>query len=306
MFALRGVAVSLAVFVLGYSSLSFAIAYAWKLGTRARPARANADLLFGLRMLPLAASLLVTAVFVVPSFLFLEPHSIHEPIGPIPLGLSSVGLGLLAAGSFKAATALRRTWQIVGNWLKDSSSIDLRAEIPVVQVRGAVPAMAVAGIRNPRALVSEAAASVLTEGELRTALRHEVAHVRRRDNLKKLLFHLCVFPGMEQLEDSWREAAEMAADDAAVSNPGEALDLAAALVKLSRLAPAPAAELTTALIDSSQIAARVERLLAWDEARRQFSATYVVVPALAMVVAGMMAYGTILTQAHVLTEWLVR
>jgi len=43
----------------------------------------------------------------------------------------------------------------------------------------------------------------------------------------------------------------MAADDAAVSNASEALDLAAAVIKLSRLAPLLAAgELTTALVHS--------------------------------------------------------
>jgi Zn-dependent protease with chaperone function len=67
---------------------------------------------------------------------------------------------------------------------------------------------------------------------LQTALNHEVAHVSRRDNLKKLLLRFVAFPGMSGLETAWLEATEMAADDAAVSTAGDALDLAAALIKL--------------------------------------------------------------------------
>ena len=37
------------------------------------------------------------------------------------------------------------------------------------------------------------------------------------DNLKKLVFRFCPFPGMSKLESAWSQAAEMAADDAAVA-----------------------------------------------------------------------------------------
>jgi len=94
-------------------------------------------------------------------------------------------------------------------------------------------------------LLSDAAAAVLSPQELATALQHEMAHAHRRDNLKKLLFRFCAFPGMSRLEAAWCEAEEMAADDAAVASVGDALDLASALIKLSRLAPVhPAAALT--------------------------------------------------------------
>ena len=45
-------------------------------------------------------------------------------------------------------------------------------------------------------LLSGAAELVLTTNELQTALNHEIAHVRRRDNLKKLLLRFVAFPGM--------------------------------------------------------------------------------------------------------------
>ena len=62
----------------------------------------------------------------------------------------------------------------------------------------------------------------------------------------------------------------MAADDEAVSSFRDALDLAAALIKLSRQAPAqPCAELATALLHSSteSLKVRVQRLFIWNSAR---------------------------------------
>ena len=304
-FAIRGIAVSLAVFALAYGLLSCAVAFGWKLAARVRRLPANADLLFGLRMLPLTVAVLVAGVFVVPSFLFLEPRSVHEPIGAVPFGLSFCSIALLVAGWSRAAAGLRKTSRMVAEWMKGSTISGLKAAFPLVRVRGAAPALAVVGIRHPRVLISDDAAALLTKAEFQAALRHEVAHVRRRDNLKKLLFQVCAFPGMAPLEVAWREASETAADEAAVTSSNQAVDLAAALIKLARLGAGPAADFSTALIDSSRVAARVERLMAWDETRR-FSFAYVMVPILATFGAGMMVYGTMLAHTHALTEWLVR
>jgi beta-lactamase regulating signal transducer with metallopeptidase domain len=170
-----------------------------------------------------------------------------------------------------------------------------------------------AGILRPRLWLSGAAEFVLTERELQSALRHELVHVRRRDNLRKLVLRLVASPGMKPLENAWREATEMAADDAAVSNASEALDLAAAVIKLSRLVPlAPAAELTTALVHSpaESVNARVERLIAWTE-RRQSAAPgdsirYSLCAAAALAGTLVVTYGTLLMRVHAATEWLVR
>src|ERR1700683_5320647 len=100
------------------------------------------------------------------------------------------------------------------------------------------------------------------------ALKHEFAHMKSRDNLKKLIFCFCPFPGMAKLESAWSQTAELAADDAAVSNLDDAVDLAAALVKLSRLVPVEAAPVCTVGFVTGSISARVARLLAWDETRK--------------------------------------
>jgi beta-lactamase regulating signal transducer with metallopeptidase domain len=154
---------------------------------------------------------------------------------------------------------------------------------------------------------------VLTERELKTALRHEMVHVRRRDNLRKLVLRLMSFPGMAELESAWRDATEMAADDAAVSSAFEALDLAAALIKLSRLVPLePPAELTTALVHSpaESVNARVARLIAWTEHWRSpdqgHSLASAICAAAAVVVTLALTYGQLLVRVHTATEWLVR
>jgi hypothetical protein len=118
---------------------------------------------------------------------------------------------------------------------------------------------------------------------------------------------------MAELEASWREASEMAADDAAVSSASEALDLAAALIKLSRLGPLePPGELTTALVHSpaESVNARVERLIAWNERRqspaKEYSLGYALCEVAAVAIALALTYSHLLVRVHAATEWLVR
>ena len=65
---------------------------------------------------------------------------------------------------------------------------------------------------------------------------------------------------MAGLENAWQEAAELAADDGAVDSICDALDLATALIKLSRLMPVRSAPaFTMALVSGSgSVRGRVE------------------------------------------------
>ena len=174
------------------------------------------------------------------------------------------------------------------------------------------PGLAVAGVRDPKVLVSEASIAALTPPELRTALRHELAHVRSHDNLKKLLFRLSAFPGMAPLERTWSEEAELAADDSAVASVDDALDLAAALIKVSRLGSAqPCPELATGLLHSSTaLPLRLQRLFSWEQRPRSLGSGtgrwYGIISAVAMLVLVVTTYSAALTQVHAVTEWLVR
>jgi beta-lactamase regulating signal transducer with metallopeptidase domain len=141
------------------------------------------------------------------------------------------------------------------------------------------------------------------------ALKHEHEHMKSRDNLKRLILVFCPFPGMAKLESAWSQAAELAADDAAVSNQRDALDLAAALVKLSSLVPVKAPVCSTGFVAGS-ISQRVAFLLDWDEAsqsRRVHVRTWFVIPfAVALSLLTTVAYGPVLAFTHEVTEWLVR
>jgi Zn-dependent protease with chaperone function len=321
MFALRGVAVSFSVFVILYSALSLLVSGVWRsvwLGGLQHSARRCADLLFALRLTPFVVAAGATLALAVPSFLLLEPRAVEEPMGAAALLLGLCGLIVLLGGVWKAAAALLRAARTVARWSSgarviESRAVNSRESVSVLRVSGAVPPLTAAGILRPRVWLSRAAEFVLTERELETALRHEFVHVRRRDNLRKLILRLVAFPGMAEFESAWREASEMAADDAAVSSASDALDLAAAVIKLSRLTPLqPPAELTTALVHSpaESVNARVERLVAWAERRQSPPKRYFFVYPLCAAVAVMatlaVTYSALLVRVHAATEWLVR
>src|SRR5258708_13028088 len=115
MFVLRGIAVSLTFFVLLYCLLSALVAAAWRsLKLLHATERSLAGLLFALRVFPLAASVVITFAFVVPSFQLLEPHSMNsdEGIGAMPLALGVCALLLIACGCFRVITAQTRTSRV--------------------------------------------------------------------------------------------------------------------------------------------------------------------------------------------------
>jgi Zn-dependent protease with chaperone function len=319
MFAARCIGVSLAVFVLLYVSLSLSVSWGWKLIRRVcrpRSARGSADLLFVLRMLPLAVSTLITFAVTLPSFLLLEPRATNEAIGTAPLALGLCCLILIATGITRAAMTQSRASRALMKWLDGSrlmeSQITESGEaVPIFRTGNNSPSLTVAGVCAPKVLVSEAAFATLNPPELRTALRHEIAHALRYDNLKKLVFRFSAFPAMADLERAWSEQTEMAADDAAVSSFQDALDLAAALIKVSRLGPTESSsELTMALLHSSTaLSARVQRLVRWE--KRQIPGTrdrrWYALPLVAATAIGVaMIYGPALSQMHAVTEWLVR
>ena len=311
MFALRGIAVSLTFFVLLYCLLSSVVAVSWRWLRLLHAAEQSvADLLFALRVLPLFASIFITAAFVIPSFQILEPRAVDEGMGTATSALGVAALALLAYGSYRVIAAQLRTSRIVARWLEGARPFDTGEPAATLRSRCAAPPLTLIGMREPRVLISDSAASLLAHDELRVALKHELAHIRSWDNLKKLFFRFAPFPGLSKLEAVWSQSAELAADDAAVSTRCEALDLASALVKLSRLVPVEAAPACTVGFVSGSIRARVARLLAWDEASkahaRPIPRWIALPPRIVAACCAFFAYGPVLAFTHELTEWLVR
>lgn len=315
MFALRGIAVSFSVFLIVYCAASLAVLCSWnRVYQRVHelPMQCVGNLFFALRMFPLALAGLITAAFAVPSFLLLEPRSIVEPMGNIPLALAILGSALAVFGLANAVLALRKASRTVSSWSDSAEEIASPVPFPVLRIRRSVPALTAAGLLRPKILLSGSAEFLLNGNELRIALNHELAHIRRRDNFKKMLLRFVAFPGMRGLEAAWLEASEMAADDAAVSSTADALDLAAALLKLSRLkADEPSPDLSAALVHghAAIINARVERLISWperSESSLDLSAKSILGVVLPMVAVFAMTYGSLLADVHRATEWLIR
>ena len=315
MFLLRGIAVSLTFFVLLYCFLSVIVAIAWRSLKWVRTTERNlANLLFAVRVVPLVVSVAITIAFVIPSFQLLEPRSIDEGMGAMPLALGLCALMLIACGCFRVISAQAKTSRVVARWLEDARALDTSAQTVTFRARREAPPLTLVGVRRPKVLVSESTVEALSHDELHIALKHEIAHMQSRDNLKKLIFRFCPFPGMSKLESAWSQTAELAADDAAVSRVDDAVDLAAALVKLSRLIPVEAAPVCTVGFVTGTIIARVERLLAWDSAnsanendrRIRINALYALAPAFLVLLCVGATYGPVLALTHEVTEWLVR
>jgi len=232
----------------------------------------------------------------------------------VPLVLGIGALLLIACGCIRVITAQAKTSRVVERWLLGAQRFHLTAQSKTQTMtscsRPDAPPLTLVGVHKPRVLVSRSAIALLNRDELQIALKHESAHVRSRDNLKKLVFRFCPFPGMAKLESAWSQTAELAADDAAVSNLDDALDLAAALVKLSRLAPANAAPVCTVGFVTGSVGARVARLVAWDESRKSQPARvcnwHTIPAAIAAVLCVVATYGPALMLTHEITEWIVR
>ena len=312
MYLIRGGVVSLSVFSVLWLVLSAAVVCGWKIpGVRRRSLSTRPASLYAARVFPLVAALTVVLVFVVPSYLYFEPRDGDEPIGTLAIALASCGALVLLSGLLNAVWAWLKASRLVSAWVAGSASLDIVAGVSAFQMSGPGPALAVAGIGHPKLLVSSHASALLTGDEMRAAMRHELAHIAHRDNLKKLALRFCICPFLAPLERAWLRASEIAADDAASHDESSALELASALIKISRMSlRSPVPELVTSLVAEGDgfIAARVDRLLTWKP--RECSRPprlRMRVPVAVVTIAGVvLTYGAALARLHHLTEILVR
>jgi Zn-dependent protease with chaperone function len=311
---MRGLTVSLAVFVLVYVALRIAVAIGWPFAerlTRRISLSVPPNVLYAIQVGPFIAAALVVCSFTIPAFVRFEPRIVEEEFGfPVVL-LSAAALALLAAGLYRGWIAYTRTSRLVSEWRANATPLEHQQHLHILKTGPGTPPLVVAGFFRQKLLISSSTAGLLSEEELTRAIAHESAHIRNHDNIKKLMLRVCSFPPAHRLEHKWLAALEMAADENAVNNKREALDLASALVKASRLS-VPTAELATNLTtDAGQLLqVRVERLLAWDKASRTLSVKllrYVSVGlALTVAILTAVSYQTLLFQMHSLAELLMK
>ena len=304
-FGLRALFVSLAFCCVAYCLISLLVVCLWHSWTRlCRDSTTEcAPFLFVMRVSPLVLATLLTLGFALPAFLKLESGLDSEDLGTLAFGVAA--LVIAAAGIARVLAAERRSLRVVSEWLEGAIQLDTRGVTQVMRIRDGLPPLVLVGVTRPTMLISERAISLLNDDEFSVAMRHELTHVKSRDNLKKMLLHGMPFPGMKSLENTWEQAAELAADNAAVSNRKDAIELAAALVKLSQLAPLQSPAFATGLVRSAElISTRVERLLAWKETEAESSLEhgYLLLPIILLLMYVLTNYNALLQIIHQATE----
>ena len=264
--------VGFAAFAVTSATASVAVALAWRAAAGAidglRPA-ARARLLLAARLLPALASTIVVAAFVLPAFHRFEPRGQNETDGVSLAALAAAGAALVALAFGRAWRASRDTRRFV-RASGGGRPLVLGGGVRASAVASRFPLVAVVGTLRPRLLVADRVLTACTPRELDAILAHESSHVRSHDNLKRMAMRcspdvLSLTATGAALERAWMEAAEEAADDcAARAHDGGATDLALALVKVARMAPAGSAVPlhATALHHGDTIERRVRRLLA--------------------------------------------
>jgi hypothetical protein len=213
--------------------------------------RSGANFLLVLRLLPVGAAFLFGCVSLV-SYLLYEPESVRERLAWSCVAAAVVGASVALAGLIRGFAAAVRS----AKFLRGCREQD-------------APVFLLAGIVRRRVTVTPSMRSALTPAEFDAAFRHEEAHGRSLDNLKRLaiLAAPSVLPFGRQfrlLEDHWRRLTEFAADDDAVAgSPDRAIALASALVRAGRVSSRipPMTLATPLLAGSDELADRVRRLL---------------------------------------------
>ena len=157
-----------------------------------------------------------------------------------------------------------RAYHLLTLALNDDQSLESRA-----------PQAFSAGFLVPKVFITTGLINQLTENELQIVRQHEQAHVECRDSLQKLAFSFLSSFFILQVAQSLRRAMslciEQCADEHAVSQGADRVDVAMTLLKVTRLMRAHGAGNTAALqcaFDDSEIKERVGYLLLSQPAQR--------------------------------------
>lgn len=239
-------------------------------------ASGTARVAFGVRLIPAAVAITMAGGLVVPAFVWLEPSDTGEYAGWVVRLLAAGGAGLLVFAVVRGVSRVKRSSRALKAHLGRSVRLPgVHGRVAAFSVDSPQPMLLLSGIIRPRLFVSESVLGVLTREELKVSIRHELAHFRARDNLKRLV--LAFLPDLvgssrvaRMLEHHWHRAAECDADAAATAGSRrDAVTLAGALVKVARLrAGMPAQAAHCAALDDGPIADRVTRLLSANEGTR--------------------------------------
>ena len=229
---------------------------------------AQSRALFAALAFPSVLAVGVASVGVLLPFLIFEPTDTAESV-PFSLSvLAFAGAAMLSTLAWRLVRSWRATAALKRAWMSRARRVSDAAGLEVFAIDEAFPVVAVVGIRWPALFVSERVLESCSRDEVTAMIAHERAHVRTRDNLRRLVLDACAdfVPASRRvlLTQAWRDAIENAADSAAVER-GEtnATDLASALVSIGRLAQncGHAPLVSSAFYSGSALESRVRRLV---------------------------------------------
>ncbi len=240
-------------------------------------ARQQSQRIFALRIFPSIAALIFIAAFLLPAYFLFEPDKSGETVSFKLILLASISsLGILSA-VYRVFLTWQATRRLTQNWLRDAEPMTITGvSIPVYSIRHPFPVIAVVGAIRPQMFIARQIFGTLETAQIQAAIAHEQGHLISKDNLKRALMRFCrdllLFQNGRRLERAWAEAAEVAADEYAARRGGSktALNLASALIKIARIAPAgtsPAMPSGAFLIaeNNCDISGRVRNLLQMTE-----------------------------------------
>jgi hypothetical protein len=226
--------------------------------------RVRAGLLFRLRVLPGVGAAIFGFAIALPTFVAFEPFDTDEPLPRAMIVLAAFGAALLARGAWRAYSAWRVTASVASEWKRAGRRLaGPDSPVPVYVIDVPYPIVAVAGVMRQALFIAERLLAECSTGEVRAMIAHETSHIRTFDNARR--FVLCACPDLfgdgSPLTRAWKDAAEEAADEEVARTPAHALDLAQALIRVARLAPACPPALASAFYAGGGIDGRVRRLV---------------------------------------------
>ena len=226
-------------------------------------ARSQERLCFAIPVAPHILALLLTLTIVIPQYICNETNLLPERVGMVCFaGALAVTLRYLCA-VLRASRLLRNKHEL------EHAPVIMTAGLPVHLTTETFPQLAVTGLFSPRVILSQHlfANPAFSPELLGIALAHEKAHIRHFDNLKHLVLLSLALPrqsARDQWLQRWRQAAEIAADEDAVSgNSSRAIQLAETLLIAARMVPPQRApELSLSLLRHEEdLDRRIHRLL---------------------------------------------
>jgi Zn-dependent protease with chaperone function len=208
-------------------------------------AQNRSRVIFALSVFPLTAALVFTAAFLVPAYIIFEPPASSEVVSGKLALLALISAAAVGIAAYRVVGSVLSTRRLAAGWLRGADRISVEnAAIPVYSIQHPFPVIAVVGTFRPRMFVARQIFESLSPEEFAAAAAHEHGHLAARDNFKRTLMRACrdlvLLPIGRSLERAWTACAESAADEFAArrGGPAAAVDLASALIKIARIAPA--------------------------------------------------------------------